>query len=183
MAVKKAFGWTVLGSYSPSSEQTLSQTAMVGNMAATTSSDDLLKRFWETEELTEPSACTTPEEQLVVTHFQHNHLYLKAGRYQVSLPKKSDPPSLGESRSQALRRFMANEHSIFRKGSWKTFQDVVKEYITHNHAEVVPAFELNKPPDFLLIICQCMLSSRTAVQQLSYALPSTHQPRPAAGTC
>ena len=38
----------------PLLEQTLSHTPMVGNVAATASSDDLLKRFWETEELIEP---------------------------------------------------------------------------------------------------------------------------------
>ena len=128
------------------------------------------------EEVAEPSSGSTSDEQLVVNHFKNNHLYLSVGRYQVSLPKKADPPLLGESRSQAVRRFLANERSIFRKGSWKAFQDVVKEYITLNHAEPMPASDLRshqKP----CTIYPCTRSSRTVTPQPNCMSFSMHQPR------
>ena len=65
--------------------------------------------------------------------------------YEVSLPKNTDAMSLEESRTQALNRFKANEHSLVRKGIWTQFQNVVQGYIDLDHAELVPPAELNKP--------------------------------------
>ena len=119
----------------------------MGHVAATTSSDDILKKFWETEEIAELSTALTPEEQSVFKHYKHNHVYLSTGQYQVSLPKKTDPPPMGESRSQAVRHFFSNEQSIIRKGSCKSFQAVVEEYLMLGHAEPVPAEDLTIPSD------------------------------------
>ena len=58
---------------------------------------------------------------------------------------KPDALSLGESRTQALNRFKANERSLVRKGIWTQFQNVVQEYIGLDHAELVPPAEPNKP--------------------------------------
>ena len=86
----------------------------------------------------------TPEEQEVITHFKHNHVLLPVGRYEVTLPKKFNAPLLGESRLQAVNRYMANERSILDKGTYDTFQGVVQEYLDLNHAEIVPPSEINK---------------------------------------
>ena len=136
-----------MGRYSSTSTST--STANTACQALSLSSpDDLLQKFWETEEVSS-AACHTPEEKVVLDHFTNNHVLLPQGRYQVSLPRKADAPSLGESRSQALRRFYANENSITRKGTWQQFQDVVQEYIDLGHAELIPQAELQRQQFYL----------------------------------
>ena len=76
-------------------------------------------------------------EELVQEHYRNTTTSLC--RYQVTLPKREDVPPLGDSRSQALHRYMNNEKSIIRKGIWKPFQDVVQSYLDLGHAELVPS--------------------------------------------
>ena len=78
--------WTILGRYKPDSEQPTSQPAPVCH-TTTPSTDDLLQRFWETEEVSTVSPCYTPEEKVVIEHLHVNHLYLPSKRYKVSLPQ------------------------------------------------------------------------------------------------
>ena len=73
MAMRTILGWAILRSLQPDLEHPLFQPALVGHAAASFSSDDLLRCFWETEEVSAPATCYTPEEQVVVKHFQFNH--------------------------------------------------------------------------------------------------------------
>ena len=71
-------------------------------------------------------------------HYKTTHQYDKQQqRYQVRLPKVDDPPSLGESRTQAVNRAKANERSLIKKKSLQPFQQVMQEYITLGHAKEV----------------------------------------------
>ncbi len=70
---------------------------------------------------------------------------LPVGRYEVTLPKKSNAPTLGESRAQAVNCYMANERSILHKETYDKFLGVVQEYLDLNHAETVPTSEIDKP--------------------------------------
>ena len=78
--------------------------------------DDLIRLFWETEDGPTGKMSLTPEEKFVVEHFQSNHSRDEDGRFIVPLPRKSDSPTLGESRSQAVKRFITLERSILYKG-------------------------------------------------------------------
>ena len=62
-------------------------------------------------------------------------------RYQVALPWKQDVPPLGDTRSQALSRYITNERSIIRRNIWRPFQDVVQGYLDLGHAELITATE------------------------------------------
>ena len=129
MAIKTTFGWAILGHYKLNSESYSTHPAQVCSVTASLNSDDLLRRFWEIEEFaTSNKKSLTPEEQEVITHFKHNHVLLPVGRYEVTLPKKSNAPLLGESRLQAVNRYMANKRSILHKGTYDKFQGVVQEY-------------------------------------------------------
>ena len=100
--------------------------------------DRTLTRFWEVEEPPQLVTAFTPEEKAVQNHYALNHTFIPtAGKYMVTLPKKPDAPSLGESRSQALQRFKDNERSLIRKGTWEKFQAVVQEHLDLNHAQPV----------------------------------------------
>ena len=72
-------------------------------------------------------------------HYNTYHTFLpNAGRYEVTLPRKPNTPSLGESRTQALQRYLSNEKSLMRKGNWQAFQKVIQEYLDLGHAQLVP---------------------------------------------
>ena len=63
------------------------------------------------------------------------------------MPKRSLDVKLGESRSQAVRRFRSFERSIHSNGLFPEVQKVIKEYFDQQHAEEVPEEDLEKPQD------------------------------------
>ena len=67
------------------------------------------------------------------------------GRFIVPLPKRSLETDLGESRSQAVRRFLSFERSLHAKGSFPEVRKVIDEYLVDDHAEEVPIADLEKP--------------------------------------
>ena len=104
-----------------------------------------VRKFWEIEEGSENNTDLSPEERAAVSHFKENHRRTKDGRFVVPLPKKPDPPSLGESRSQAVRRFLSLERSLQLKNEFSTFNNMRQEYSDLCHAEPVPLTDLGKP--------------------------------------
>ena len=75
-----------------------------------------------------------------------NHTRTDSGRFVVSLPKRPEVKPLGESRSQAVRRFLTLERSLRSKNQFEDFDAVMQEYFEMGHAVVVPAADLEKPP-------------------------------------
>ena len=134
------FGWTILGTYSPSSH-TGSQSAIthVATLPEDNlSTDQLLARFWEIEEPSIYAPAFTPSEQKVEDHYKKTHTYLKQQqRYMVCLPRKESDSILGESKTQAINRAKANERSLIRKQKWPEFQAVIQEYLDLGHAQPV----------------------------------------------
>ena len=68
------------------------------------------------------------------------------GRFIVPLPKKPHSPSLGESRSHTVWRFLLLECSLHAKNEFEEFDSVMQEYFDMKHAEPVPTADLEKPP-------------------------------------
>ena len=75
------------------------------------------------------------EERTVVHHFRDHHSRTDSGRFVVPLPKKSDTKPIGESRSQAVRRFLSLERSLQAKNQFDEFEPIIKEYFNMGHAE------------------------------------------------
>ena len=88
----------------------------------------------------------TQEEKIVMKHHNENHDRDKDGSFIVPLPKKTCHKPIGESRSFAVRRFMGLERSLHSKKQWNEVKSVMDEYFQLNHAELVPPFDLQKPP-------------------------------------
>ena len=82
----------------------------------------------------------------------------------LSFPRKSDMKPLGESRSQAVRRFFALEHTLQSKDQFKELKSVLDEYFEMGHAEPVPYSDLNKPPEEV----QCFLTYPDTMVQFTY---------------
>ena len=78
-------------------------------------------------------------------HFKADHSCSHSGRFVVLLPKKTDAKPLGESRSQAVRRFLSLKHALRAKGQFKEFAAVMGEYFDLGHAEPVSVSDLEKP--------------------------------------
>lgn len=93
-AFETEFGWVLAGNTRASSNQSAAQVAT--HHGAHQSTDELIRRFWETEESPTGKMSLTPEEKFVMDHFKANHSRDESGRFVVPLPKKADPPTLGE---------------------------------------------------------------------------------------
>ena len=137
-AFETKFGWVLAGLV----ESQGHPRQVATHHALLISADHLLRKFWEIEEGQGNNIDLSPDERAAVSHFEENHRCTKDGRFVVPLPKKPDPPSLGESRLQAVRRL---ERSLQSKNEFSTFNGVMQEYFDLCHAEPVPAADLERP--------------------------------------
>ena len=140
-AQRTTFGWAIVGPVSYNINPSVAiPTHFALGQTAEDKLDTLLSQFWEAEEPEqEPQSLSVVEEQ-VQAHYSETVVYDPPScRYQVTLPRRKDVPPLGDSRAQALSRFITNEKSIIRRGIWKPFQNVVQEYLDLGHAELVPS--------------------------------------------
>ena len=92
------------------------------------------------------------KKRTVVRHFESNHSRSKERRFVVPLPRNPSAKQIGESRSQAVRRFLSLERSLTAKGRFKELDDVMQEYLDLGHAEPISSTEH--------FICQCTLCTR-----------------------
>ena len=141
-AFETQFGWVLTGRTSARSANCL---AIAANHSTVLSGDDLIRRFWETEESPKDLPNLSVEERSVIQHFQETHSRSNTGRFIVPLPKNPQSRPLGESRSQAVRRFLSLERSLYSKGQFQEFSHVMEEYFDLGHAEPVPPGDIQKP--------------------------------------
>ena len=137
-AFETHLGWVLAGSAGPQSNTI----HITSHHSLALTGDDLIQRFWETEEAPSPKVMLTVEEKLVVEQFHANHSRLPDGRFVVLLPRKTNSLTFGESRSQAVYSF---EHSLHAKNQFHEVKEVIDEYFQSGHAETVPAADSEKP--------------------------------------
>ncbi len=141
-AFETKFGWVLAGKTVPSSSPPRNVATLHISVA---SGDDILRKFWEIEENPRDDCTLSPEEHSVVRHFTETHSRAKSGRFIVPLPRNPRAKRLGESRSQAVRRFLSLERSLRAKDQFAEFSAVMEEYFEMQHAEVVPEGDQQKP--------------------------------------
>ena len=139
-AIETTFGWVLTGAVG-----TGSQAQVVSHHVSVLCGDELLRKFWEVEDVASGSRSLTKEEQAVVQHFEGNYHRDEQGRFVVPLPLKPDPNPLGESRSTAVRRFLSMERSLHSRNCFRELDDVIGEYFVLKHAEPVPECDIAKP--------------------------------------
>ncbi len=83
---------------------------------------------------------------MVLNHFQAKHTRTPKGRFVVPLPKRSVAKKIGESRTQAVRRFTSFERSLHARGQFRDFEKVIVDYFHDHHAGKVPLADLEKAP-------------------------------------
>jgi len=148
IAVPTIFGYTVGGATTaagPSNSFTNLQVEIKSENL-----DRLLTRLWEFESVpTSPKH--SPDEQAALQHFSDTVRVEDDGRYTVSLPRVKDPPTLGKSRQMALSRFLGNERSLQKRGKLQAFNLEMNSYLQLQHAEPVPAAEIDLDSFYLPI--------------------------------
>ncbi|XP_052749335.1 uncharacterized protein LOC113519502 [Galleria mellonella] len=116
------------------------------------STDDILKRFWEIEDL--PHAVKNPMDMECESIFVSTHQRDKGGRYVVHLPFLSNKPLLRDSVPLAKKRFLAMEKRLQRNDSLrKKYVDFMRDYAEKGHMSLC----VGKPEDYVsgcfYIIC------------------------------
>lgn len=102
------FGWVLAGA----ADRPPLTSNLVSHHVALLSGDDFLQKFWEVEECPPEGPLLSAEEKAVVQHFNSNHSRTAEGRFVVPLPREPNDRQLGESRSQAIRRFLTMKRSL-----------------------------------------------------------------------
>ena len=116
VAIETEFGWAVCGGGTTSFGNVNLHVA--SHYASTVSNDDIHYKFREIKESPPNSPALTVEECSVVQHFKTNHSPTSIARFIVPFPRRPDAKPIGESRSQAVSRFLALEHSLCRKNKF-----------------------------------------------------------------
>lgn len=149
-AVENRFGWVLCGQSIADTfpNPCLSCSVISCHMSIDQTGDDVLRKFWEIEEPPNNSnSYLSQDERIAVTHFKVNHTRTTDGQFIVPLPRTSSKRIIGESRSQAVRRFLSLEHSLNLKNKFHEFNAVIQEYFDLHHAEIVPDTDFHKPSD------------------------------------
>ena len=160
-AQETIFGWAIIGPVKSKGSYILPVPA--NTVQILSEEEDLnvtLKEFFTTEEVEPPPQPTSVIEQQVEDMYSDTVVYnASTKRYRVALPWRLDAPPLGDSRAQALHRYLSNERSILRRQVWEPFQDVIQGYIDLEHAELVPAAEIMRQNYYLPMHGVCKESS------------------------
>lgn len=114
IALETQFGWVLAGNMG--SQLPMHHAAV--HHVTTLTGDDLIRRFWETEETPDSIHSMTTEERTVMEYFKDHHSHLSDGRFVVPLPRNPAVGPLGESRAQAVRRFFSFERTLHSKGQF-----------------------------------------------------------------
>ncbi len=155
---KTIFGWTISGPLKKPDKP-----PMFLVQTQDEELDNALSTLWEMDKV-DPAPDLSPDDQQAMDHFARTHRTAPDGRFIITLPKKLDPSTLGDSRPQAIKRFLASEKSLTKKGKMEEFQAVLSEYVTLGHAEQVPRHQLSKNPTYFLPIQGVFKESSTTTK-------------------
>ncbi|XP_037819937.1 uncharacterized protein LOC119609284 [Lucilia sericata] len=112
---KTSLGWIVTGKYNQSKGSNANNKVFHINSSIENESniDSIVKKFWELEEIPKESTKIYSEEQQECEEiFRNSVRRLSSGRFEVSLPFKSDTKLLGSSFETAKRRFLSLERKL-----------------------------------------------------------------------
>ena len=163
VALETLFGWLLAG-FTDSLLPTVNIATC--HASCSTTGDELIRRFGETEDGPLGDTSLTPEKRLAIKHFETKHSRTTHGRFVVPLPRSADTRSIGESRSAAVRRFLSLERKLHSNNQFKAIGEIMNEYITLGHAEPVPIENLEMNPSDVFCLpmhAVCKESSTTTI--------------------
>ncbi|XP_050554512.1 uncharacterized protein LOC126911949 [Spodoptera frugiperda] len=131
------FGWIISG---PIAIQTRKKAPIHCNIV--NSLDTQLRLFWEIEDLPKVRDVQTDEERECEDHFVRTTTRGSDGRFCVHIPFRQSPESLGDSYTQAERRFLALEKRLQRSSDYKSlYSNFMQEYLSLGHMTQVDSYE------------------------------------------
>ncbi|XP_034195156.2 uncharacterized protein LOC117611325 [Osmia lignaria lignaria] len=143
------FGWVLMGSASGDNPPPRA-TVRSFHCHTEQSTNQLLQRFWELEEVRDPAPLSAEEERCE-RHFQDTHRRDLTGRYRVRLPFNREPAStLKPSRSTAFKLLLSCERRLASNDFLgQRYADFMEEYSSLNHMQAVPEAEAQRPAYYL----------------------------------
>lgn len=146
LAQNTKIGWIISGNCQQQSHGQRSKclhTRIVSSPKEVIETEVLLQRFWEMDKEPRRHKKLTEEEAECEKIFKQSYRRLKNGRVQVKLPFKENPSNvLGESRGEAVARWLAMERKLEKNQQVKTdYMKAIKEYMDLDHMQKLKTSE------------------------------------------
>lgn len=143
-------GWIVSGPFYHTKHRTQTVSCNYSTLD-TQAIDKQVRLFWELEELPsnrKSGDSRSEDERQCEEHFLKTTKRIENGRFCVRMPFKQPPDALGESYSQAERRFLALERRLQNNPAYKQlYTDFIHEYLQLGHMSRITAYD--KPYYFM----------------------------------
>ena len=138
------FGWIIGGKWESSPESLKTLTIQTNqHSSAEVNIDNILKKFWEIEELNQ-TIHLTEEEQLCESHFQH-HFYRENGRFVLKLPLQTEAKKLGSSLPLAISCLKSIERKLVKDEKYQHhYVKFMTEYEELGHMRKLSENEIRK---------------------------------------
>ncbi|XP_018406879.1 PREDICTED: uncharacterized protein LOC108782971 [Cyphomyrmex costatus] len=131
-------GWLLCGRMGTSSKSQLHNNVITCGHVRNEELQERIERFWRIEDIPKANLLSTQESQCEEM-FQREYRRTDEGRFEVSLPFRADPNTLGESKSMAFKRLCSMERK-FRKDSelQARYIEFMDEYARLGHMSILP---------------------------------------------
>ncbi|XP_065077952.1 uncharacterized protein LOC135701162 [Ochlerotatus camptorhynchus] len=159
-------GWLVSG---PVAETAVIDTVKVCHAGTSDTADEqlceMMKQFWTIDEFGGDASLSSDNE--CELNFLESHCRTKEGRYVVKFPFRETVGKLGESRKQAMQRFMALERRLDRHLDLKQmYVEFINEYLALGHCRVVPSAECENPEFAYYLPHHCVMKPASSTTKL-----------------
>lgn len=148
VGLETVFGWVLQGKIQ--AKTPLYTSLLSCHTSLDFSLDTTIQKFWELESV--PKASSLSEEDLQCeAFFKTTTSRTESGSFIVGLPFRHSSPLLGDSYSQALRRFTLLENKLAKdEDLFKRYSSFVKEYIDRNYISEVPISHYREPSAYYI---------------------------------
>ncbi|XP_039763051.1 uncharacterized protein LOC120635903 [Pararge aegeria] len=134
------FGWVISGPISLNNKIKHTHCNFVSSNSLDDRLEKQISKFWEIEEMPKRSLLSD-SERACEQHFQTHTTRLESGRFCVRLPLKDSPSVLGDSFSQAKKRFLNLERRFRKQPHLKqAYAAFINEYIDLGHCSELSSF-------------------------------------------
>lgn len=132
VALETVFGWVLQGKADmPSAQHT---SLLISHVSCEPQVDQLMQKFWEIENPSCPSDIMSADEIKCENIYKSSVYRDSSGRFVVSLPFRHSKPNLGDSYTQALRRFNFLESRLSKNPDlYKAYSDFIRDYIEQGY--------------------------------------------------
>ncbi|UYV67038.1 hypothetical protein LAZ67_4003743 [Cordylochernes scorpioides] len=149
-AMNSKLGWIISGRSNMPNNTTSTSIQQIHINHSSAELDDIVKKFWDAESIPTHKEEMNTEELECENIFRTTTFRDENGRYVVSLPFKLNYNKinyqLGDSKSQALRRFLSLERRFHQNPVYSQHvREFMQEYLNLGHMEVINEIEQEQP--------------------------------------